>query len=200
MSDSQARPPESAGQAFARLFPLLLLTTLLCYYRPGQDPRFMAKSCGTNLHKISVKLERTRLGSEDKLYPTSLKEAYDKAEIPECPAAGADTYSVGYTASSDRRSYLLVCKGDHHVKAEIPTDFPRVAFSVDEAKGKVAEPTPKESPVPVETSSTPGPSATPEPSGTPMATETPSVESTPAPVATPAEQATPAPSATPSDS
>lgn len=190
MSEGQTRPPESAGQAFARLFPLLLLTTLLCYYRPGQDPRFLAKNCGTNLHKISVKLERHRLGSDDKLYPTTLEEAYGKTELPKCPAANKDTYTVGYTASSDRRSYLLVCKGGHHEEAAIPADFPRVAYSVEEAEKMADDPAPKESPVPVSTS-TPTLEATPSATASPVAKVTPSPEASATPDETPSVSATP---------
>lgn len=196
MSEKAPPPPESAGQAFLRLLPLLLLTTFLCYNRPGQNPQYLVKGCGANLHKLSVKVERNRLGSEDKLYALTLKDVYGKTEIPECPAAGDDTYTAGYTVSEDRASYVLVCKGTHHAKAALPADYPRVKFSVEEAKKAKSAPSPAGSPSPV-IEATPTPSGTPSPTAEGSPTPSPEVSTSP----TPAVSETPAaasPTPTPS--
>lgn len=193
MSD-KAAPEESAGAALMRLVPLLLLTLFLCYNRPGQDPQYLVKGCGENLHKASVQIERARLTSEDKLYPRTLKEVYGKTDIPECPAANDDTYSEGYLVDGDQKGYVLVCKGTYHAKAAIPADYPRVGFSVAEYDAEWAKKTeePSSSPSPA-VSATPTVEASPASSPTPAASPSPEPTTEAEAEATPSSSATPAP-------
>ena len=140
MSDeSKQAPPPSAARAFINMLPLLILTWYLCAHGPDKNPKYRLDACGRNLHKIAVAIEKDRLTSEDKLYNPKLEAVFGKTEIPECPDGGKESYLNGYTVSSNRTSYLLVCKGDHHTKAEVPPDFPRIAFSVEEAQGQAPD-------------------------------------------------------------
>ncbi len=148
-----------------RLLPLILLTTWLCYNKPGKDPKYQMEACGAALHKIGVQLETVRLTSDDKLYPTNLKQAYGEKEIPGCPLGGVEAYEKGYRLSTDQRSYLLVCSGSHHTDAGLPPDYPRIAFASTE----------------------------PSPSGekSPSQDIEPTIEASPVPQATPTQEATP---------
>lgn len=128
-------PPPSAARAFINMLPLLILTWYLCNYGPSKNPKYLLKTCGQNLHTIGVAIEKDRLISEDKLYNQKLEDIFSKTSLPECPVGGKEAYLNGYTVASDRGSYLLVCKGDHHKAAEVPPDFPRIAFSVQESMG-----------------------------------------------------------------
>ena len=131
-------------RSLLNLLPLILVTLYLCTNRPDKDPKYQLDQCGKNLHTIGVALEKDRLLSEDKLYATKLEEVYGKTPVPECPLGGSQSYVEGYQVGSDRSSYLLVCKGDHHVPASVPPDYPRIAFSVEEAGGsaRTTEPEP----------------------------------------------------------
>jgi hypothetical protein len=64
-------------------------------------------------------------------YPSSLKElspTYLKA-VPPCPAAGVDTYSSSYRASSSPARFSLHCSGNHHQKVGVASNQP--SFSSD---------------------------------------------------------------------
>lgn len=162
-------PPPSLGRSILNLLPLILVTLYLCTNSPNKRPDFKLKACGKNLHTIGVELEKSRLLSDDKLYPKSLEEVYGKNKpLPKCPEGGQESYLEGYQVSPDRTSYLLVCKGDHHKDAEVPPDYPRIGFSVQEASGSGHDDAKIEA-APAE----------PEATSSPQATPTPKVESTP---------------------
>lgn len=174
MSDKPKPPELSQRQALLRLLPLILLTTWLCYNKPGKDPKYQMEACGAALHKIGVQLETARLSSDDKLYPKDLKEAYGQEPIPKCPIGGVEAYEKGYTVSADGRSYVLVCKGSHHTDAGLPPDYPRIAFQSTEPSpsgekspvqgGKPsieASPVPQKSPIQKATPSEAGPAPSP---------------------------------------
>jgi hypothetical protein len=131
-------PPPTLMRTMLNLLPLIIVTLYLCQNRPDKDPKYVLDQCAQQLHKIGVSIEKDRLLSEAKLYNTGLKEIFGKHPIPACPEGGEDSYINGYTVAGDKRSYLLVCKGDHHVSASVPSDFPRIAFSVEEAEGNGA--------------------------------------------------------------
>lgn len=115
------------------LVAMILLTFWLCRRQPATDPQVVLRQCADNLHQIGVTLERYRLTSDDGLYPSTLEEAYKGKTLPICKANGDESYKSGYQPSTDRHSYLLVCKGDKHADAGVPSNYPRIAFSVPES-------------------------------------------------------------------
>ena len=194
MSDKPAPPEPSALRSMISMLPLLLLTTYLCYARPGADPGAKMKLCGESLHKIGVELEKAKYTSGDQTYPKTLKEAFGEKDIPKCPEGGNESYIDGYSVKADQKSYILVCSGAHHKEAGVPSGYPRIAFGASERSNESpsTEPTPAVSGTPAVSEAT----ATPEVS---KATATPSVEATPKTVETkPNSEETPAVVETPS--
>lgn len=178
---ADAKPGPPPGPSPWTLMFLILLTFWMCNRPP--DPKLGLQQCGKSLHAIGVALERFRLSSEDQTYPKDLQEAYKGSAPPACPIGGKSTYSAGYQPGSDRRSYLLVCKGDHHQKAGVPSDYPRIAFGPHEAKPAGEEsPGQSSSPSP-SASATPSPKATgsAQPAPTPAATGKAGATATPNP-------------------
>lgn len=45
--------------------------------------------------------------------------------IPECPAAGADTYSATYQMSASPDMFSLYCQGENHVNVGVPANYPQ---------------------------------------------------------------------------
>jgi hypothetical protein len=132
VSDKDAKPSDQ--QAAPPTWPYLIMLLALLYTcnRRGGDPRAQLDACGKNLHTIGATLEKYRLGTDDGLYPKTLEEAFKGKTLPVCPAGHKGTYVAGYSPSPDRRSYLLVCKGDHHKAAGVPSDYPRISFAAPE--------------------------------------------------------------------
>lgn len=155
-------------------FLLMILLTLWVCQRP--DPRAQMEQCGRQLHLIGVALEKFRLGSEDKLYPRSLEEAYTKGAVPACPAAGGESYRLGYKPSSDLGSYVLTCQGDAHADAGLPPDYPRIAFGPHESRQTGEEESPSQNASPAAS-----PSQLPAASSSP--TVAPSVQTPASPTA-----------------
>lgn len=152
MSDKAAQEPPKPS--IWPLVAMMMLTLWMCN-RPA-DPKHHLEQCGAHLHKIGVDLEKYRLTSDDGLYPAKLEEAYGQNPLPACPSGGKNTYQEGYKPAADRRSYQLVCKGDHHTKAGVPSDYPRIAFGP-------AEPTSSASPqATVSPQATPGQEKSPQ--------------------------------------
>jgi hypothetical protein len=86
-------------------------------------------ACKSNLKNIGTALEMWATDHEGR-YPESLQQLtpeYLRA-IPECPAAGMDTYSDSYTMSKGEDaqgdSFELYCKGHNHAE-RLEEDFPR---------------------------------------------------------------------------
>ncbi len=152
------------------LVAMMMLTLWMCN-RPN-DPKLSLKQCGDHLHTIGVDLEKFRLSSDDKLYPATLEEVYATKTIPVCPVGGKSTYKEGYKADAKRHSYVLVCKGDHHKDAGVPSDYPRIAFGPAEHTPHQEEAQPATSPTPQATAS-PQSTASPQISVTPQATASP---------------------------
>lgn len=151
------------------LVAMMMLTLWMCN-RPA-DPTTTLKQCGNNLHKIGVELEKARLLSEDGRYPSTLEAAFGKNTVPVCPDGGKNTYTKGYQPSADGTSYLLVCKGDFHSKAGVPSDYPRIAFGTAERASQSPDVTP--------------PSLSPQATASPQATPSPNISVTPQASATP---------------
>lgn len=156
------QPP--AGNPWTLMF-LILLSFWLCTKRPV-DPKMALQECGKNLHTLGVALEKARLSSEDGLYPAKLEDVMDGQPLPVCPVGKKGTYVAGYQPSADRRSYVLVCKGDHHKAADVPSDYPRIGFGPHETPAPGEESAVQGSPTPVPAASA-SPEATPEIKGTP---------------------------------
>lgn len=126
-------PPQSPMRALINLLPLLILTWYLCQNRPEKNPEYQLDVCGRSLHQIGVALEKDRLLSEEKLYTKEFDKLFADGKLAVCPVGGKESYIAGYQPAADHRSYLLVCKGAHHADASVPSDYPRIAFSVEEA-------------------------------------------------------------------
>lgn len=168
MSDEgKELPPPSLGRALINLLPLIIVTFYICNYSPTKSPEYQLKQCGSSLHEIGVALEKDRLLSEEKLYSRDLKAVFGQKDLPECPVGGDESYLQGFEVAEDRESYVLTCHGSHHTEADVPSDYPRIGFSIQEAQGNgnSGEPEKEEGPQedkeaeevqPVQESPTPG--------------------------------------------
>lgn len=184
MSDKAAQEPPKPS--IWPLVAMMMLTLWMCN-RPA-DPKHHLEQCGAHLHKIGVDLEKYRLTSDDGLYPAKLEEAYGQNPLPACPSGGKNTYQEGYKPAADRRSYQLVCKGDHHTKAGVPSDYPRIAFGPAEQTPHRKESEPSGSPSPQATAS---PLATPSPQDSPSPHLSASPQAPISPQATPGQEKSP---------
>lgn len=163
--EQEELPPPSLGRVILNLLPLIIVTWYLCQSRPDQKPGYQLEQCGKNLHTIGVAIEKDRLLSEEKVYNSDLKSIFGKTAVPSCPVGGEESYFEGYKVAPDGKSYVLVCKGKNHTEASVPSDYPRIAFSVAEANGKAPA-----------TEEKPDEANSPESSASPAATESPAVE------------------------
>ncbi len=184
MSDKPAPNPQKPS--IWPLVAMMMLTLWMCN-RPA-DPKLNLEQCGKHLHTVGVDLEKFRLTSDDKLYPATLEEVYVNKTIPVCPVGGKNSYKEGYKADSSRASYLLVCKGEYHKDAGVPSDFPRIAFGPAEHGSSHTESHPASSPTPQAT-------ATPQTAASPQATASPKISVTPkataSPKASPSQKSSP---------
>jgi hypothetical protein len=104
------------------------------FYLPSNTGRSRAQGqlihCTSNLKNVATGLEMWASDNEGR-YPDSLGQLIPDylRTIPECPAAGTDTYSETYSKSRrdgvDFEVYEVFCKGLHHLSAGIPEDYPR---------------------------------------------------------------------------
>lgn len=154
---------------------LLLMVLLTLYICKRPNPEAHLESCGRHLHQIGVALEKYRYGSDDGLYPKTLAEAFTANPAPVCPAGGKTSYIDGYQPSADRRSYLLVCKGEGHKESNLPPDYPRIAFGPHENQPSGEE-------APVQSVASPTPAASPSPQATPVVKTAPA-KASPTPAA-----------------
>lgn len=80
-------------------------------------------ACSSNLKNIATALEMYATDHQGR-YPAKLSElapAYLKS-IPECPAAGSDSYSATYKHSDKPYTFTVACQGDHHGQgADLPS-------------------------------------------------------------------------------
>lgn len=176
-------PPPSLWRTVLNLLPLIILTWYLCQNRPDKNPDYQLDLCGKNMHEMGVALEKDRLLSGDLLYNADFSKVFPEGKIPACPVGGDDAYKEGYQVSADRTSYLLVCKGDHHKEAGVPSDYPRIGFSVQEASSNGSSDSKEEDKIEPEESPTPAES--PQPEQSPEAQASPELQVSPTPGTTP---------------
>ncbi len=88
------------------------------------------KRCVSNLKQLATACEMYATDHVGR-YPTSLSKltegyegGYLKTILP-CPAAGADTYSVSYSVTTNPDVFTIYCSGHHHELAGIPENNPR---------------------------------------------------------------------------
>lgn len=143
--DAKAAPPPPGGSPWMMML-MILMTFWICQRGQGGDPKQQMHLCGVELHKVGVALEKFRFGSEGGLYPKTLAEAFQNKAVPVCPVGGKEAYPNGYQPASDRRSYVQVCKGAHHLQAGVPSDYPRIAFKAPESPAAGEESSPQASP------------------------------------------------------
>ncbi|MEW6277876.1 MAG: DUF3352 domain-containing protein, partial [Candidatus Eremiobacterota bacterium] len=82
-------------------------------------------ACKSNLRNIGTALEMYSTDYSGR-YPSDmghLTPNYLK-RIPDCPAAGKDTYSASYEVAATPDAYTLCCKGLSHKALGIPEDYP----------------------------------------------------------------------------
>jgi hypothetical protein len=128
-SGSRKRP--AAFHIFWASAALLLFSFVAVRYfeanRQGSNT-----ACLSNLKNIAAALEMYA-SSNKGLYPPSLAQLGTEyfAAVPLCPCAGKiwekgrDTYSAGYTTSSDLKVFTLCCKGANHRTIHLPPDYPQ---------------------------------------------------------------------------
>ncbi|MCR5661540.1 MAG: hypothetical protein K6G50_05370 [bacterium] len=92
-----------------------------------------AIACRANLKNIGVALEMYAADNGG-LYPPDLKHLVNSASgenylrlIPECPAAGKDTYSASYKHGTGPDRYLVYCSGRNHEDAGMEENAPAMA-------------------------------------------------------------------------
>lgn len=83
-------------------------------------------ACTENCEKIGIAIELYKDDHQGK-FPDKIMKLYPKymKEIPNCPAAGYDTYSDSYKTERDNELYSFYCKGTYHNTVGTPTDYPR---------------------------------------------------------------------------
>lgn len=86
-------------------------------------------ACKSNLKNIGTAVEMYSTDHQGR-YPGSLSwlttgnmGGYLKT-IPTCPAAGSDTYSQAYSASSNPDVFTVFCQGNNHTALDLPSDSP----------------------------------------------------------------------------
>jgi hypothetical protein len=79
--------------------------------------------CRENIRNMKSALELYN-GDNGGRYPPELGflVPLDIMNIPNCPSAGSDTYSSGYTISEERSAFTICCKGKNH--PGFPSDYP----------------------------------------------------------------------------
>jgi Tfp pilus assembly protein PilE len=82
--------------------------------------------CQSNLKNIATAVQVYNNDKGGGSYPETLEPIVPKyiAEIPECPSAGIDTYSEGYTSDNESKNYTLYCKGNNHSELKLSENEP----------------------------------------------------------------------------
>lgn len=83
-------------------------------------------TCEANLKTLGSALEEYQTDNHGH-YPSSLQQLVPKylKAIPQCPEAGADTYSQAYRVLSDPDGYSFYCAGNNHEHAAVGQNFPQ---------------------------------------------------------------------------
>jgi hypothetical protein len=118
-------PTRVTGLATVAVTLLLLVPVLSPNWTRGRSSGAVT-GCRANLRLLGKTLDRYAKDHQGH-YPSRLVEMKpDYVRLfPECPKAGTDTYSSGYSPSADRLHYTLACRGEHHSDDGLPGDEPR---------------------------------------------------------------------------
>ncbi|MCE1248576.1 MAG: hypothetical protein LWY06_18210 [Firmicutes bacterium] len=89
------------------------------------EPEGMKLICSSNEKNIGTALEMYAVDN-DGHYPKNLKKLTPDylVKIPECQAAGKDTYSTSYKVSYKPDAYTFYCSGSNHSSAGLKPNFP----------------------------------------------------------------------------
>lgn len=104
----------------------LLIPLTMFYLHKDAWPQQDLAGCKTNLKHLATAMEMYSTDNSGR-YPTSLKRLVPKyiEEIPQCPRAGRDTYSVACQTAREPDAFSLSCSGSHHAAAGIPENYPQ---------------------------------------------------------------------------
>jgi len=85
------------------------------------------KICRKNVEKLCSAMKK--YFRDNRRYPRELADLVPEYldKIPVCPSAGKDTYSSSYVTDKSRKKYTLYCRGNNHIKAIIPANYPRTS-------------------------------------------------------------------------
>lgn len=108
-------------------------------YEETLSPEMKLFRCESNLRSISNAIEMYSTDHHGK-YPERLEELVPDyiPRIPQCPAAGKDTYTSSYSLNKDASGeyYSLFCSGNNHVAAGLGRNFPRFEYKLGTVKEK----------------------------------------------------------------
>jgi len=108
----------------ASLISIVAAIVVPNFVNSGYVGRFTA--CKSNLRGIATALDMYANDNRN-VYPPSMKNLRGPylAALPTCPSAMADTYSGGFSSSSNPDCYTVVCSGEHHAEVGQDTSFPQ---------------------------------------------------------------------------
>lgn len=120
------RPTRVTGLATVMVALLVLYPVVSPNWERGRSSGAVT-GCRANLRLLGKALDRYAQ-EHGQHYPDRLADLAPKYVrlFPECPHAGADTYSLGYARSADGLHYTLACHGDHHHDDGLGSDEPRI--------------------------------------------------------------------------
>lgn len=108
-------------------------------YEETLSPEMKAFRCESNLRNIFIAIELYSAdhrgncpGKLEQLTPDYL------FKMPECPAAGKDTYTSSYSLKKDSTGeyYILFCSGNNHANAGYGKNFPCYEYKLGDIKKK----------------------------------------------------------------
>lgn len=119
-------PTRVTGLATTAVVLALLVPVLSPNWERGRSVGTVS-GCRLNLRLLGKALDRYAQAHQG-VYPSNLSELNPEfiRRFPDCPHAGADTYSAGYERGVDSHHYRLACHGHHHADAGLPADEPSV--------------------------------------------------------------------------
>lgn len=83
-------------------------------------------ACKSNLKNIGTALEMYSTDNAGR-FPTGLTKLtpnYLKV-IPTCPSIGSDTYTTGFSSTSNPDAYTVVCSGTQHTGVGLAANYPQ---------------------------------------------------------------------------
>jgi serine/threonine protein kinase len=103
---------------------LIVIGAILMFFRGETMPLF--NECTFNLKEIGADVQRYAYDNQG-LYPDSLSQLNPKymQNIPSCPAAGKDTYTVSYEVSIDHKFFTIYCSGLNHKMIVYKENYPK---------------------------------------------------------------------------